>query len=146
LSVACRACEIRARTRLGPCEKCADIAARQRITTKEPAPAETFDPMDVLQTSLRQVRAVQRRLQVDIDNATQDDVGRLNGELGLISRSINQLVPTWQKLREAEVADAEKLTPADEEEAFVVWFGGLAPVRQRELHQRLARVMNGEAA
>lgn len=144
--MACRTCEIRARTKgLGPCDACASrpAAERQRITSAEPLPAETFDPMDVLETSLRQARAIQRRLQEAIDTERSPEaVAELNTQHGLLARSIGQLVPTWVKLREAEVAKEKDITPADEEDAFVFWWTQLPASKQRDIWQRMARVMN----
>jgi len=145
----CRLCALRERNGMGPCGECrakAEKAAdkRARIASAEPAAAENFDPQDVLETSLRQARAIQRRIQDEINSgADAADLVKLHS---FMSKAIGQLVPTWQKLTEADLKKLEEMTPGEMESAFVAWFAGLPEPKQRDLHQRLARAMNEGAA
>lgn len=143
---ACALCDVRKVRDLGPCAACAKIVERKEriaIASAEPAPAESFDPMDVLETALRQTRAIQRRLQAEID-AGDVESGELVRQLASAARSIGQLVPTWQDLRAAELKKDEKLSPEEMEENMAFWFGKLPAAKQREVWQRLSRSMNEE--
>ena len=146
----CRVCALRERNGLGPCAACVARARQapsqppQRIASAEPAPAETFDPVDVLETSLRQARAIQRRLQDEIDGrADAESLVKLHAYM---SKAIGQLVPTWQKLREADLKHLDELTDEQMEEAMCYWFGQRQEPKKRSILQRLQRVMNEGAA
>lgn len=139
----CRLCAIRKLNKMSPCAACiAKPAPRATIAEREPLPAEAFDPKDVLETSIRQARAIQRQLQESIDE--RGDVEALTSLHGAQSKSISTVIAAWQKLRDADKAKDEEVTVEEEEDLFVSWFTKLEPSRQREVWQRLARGMNGE--
>lgn len=139
----CRLCAIRKLNKMSPCAACiAKPAQRATIAEREPLPAEAFNPQDVLETSIRQARAIQRQLQESIDE--RSDVEQLSKLHASLAKSISAIIPAWQKLRDGDKASGQDVTTEEEEDLFVSWFTKLVPSRQREVWQRLARGMNGE--
>lgn len=139
----CRLCAIRKLNKMSPCAACiAKPTPRATIAEREPLPAEAFDPKDVLETSIRQARAIQRQLQETIDE--RGDVEQLSKLHASLAKSISAIIPAWQKLRDGDKASGQDVTTEEEEDLFVSWFTKLVPSRQREVWQRLARGMNGE--
>lgn len=132
----CKLCELRARKNLGSCEHCrgrSQLREPVQIASVEPAPAETFDPVDVLETSLRQARAVQRRIQEEIDQ--RGEVDALVKLHAFMSKSINALVPTWQGLRDEKKRGT--VTHEEEVDLFLAWLSALPRALQTSVVDRI---------